>query len=156
MSSRALVRPLMTNTSGTMTRMKRIISQVNCSTPRSKLVCSLLADDGASHAAEIRFGPVATMTAVAVPLSTLVPRKQTFVHSSGERPAASSRAIEFLDGERLARQAGLGEKQVFAGDQPHVGGDHVARGRVRSGPRGPGFRSVFPGLGRRGRRSHER
>ncbi len=33
-----LVRPLMRNTSGTMTNMKRIISQVNRLTPRSKLV----------------------------------------------------------------------------------------------------------------------
>ncbi len=33
-----LVRPLMRNTSGTMTSMKRIISQVNLRTPLSKLV----------------------------------------------------------------------------------------------------------------------
>ncbi len=34
-----LVRPLMTKTSGTITNMKRSMSQVNCAIPRSKAVC---------------------------------------------------------------------------------------------------------------------
>ncbi len=36
---RPLVRPLITNTSGTMTRMNRIMSHVNRATPLSKAVC---------------------------------------------------------------------------------------------------------------------
>ena len=58
--------------------------------------------------------PVATTTAVAVPLSTLVPRKQTLVSSRGDR---ARRAVfscgEFLDGERLPGQAALDEEQVL-------------------------------------------
>ena len=65
------------------------------------------------------------MTAVAVPLSTLVPRKQTFFSSRGERPSRLFGSGKFLDGEGLAGQAGLGEEEVFAGKQPQVGGDHV-------------------------------
>ena len=39
-SQSPLVRPLIRNTDGTSTRMKRIISQVNRSMPFSKLVCT--------------------------------------------------------------------------------------------------------------------
>ena len=56
--------------------------------------------------------PVATTTAVAEPLSTLVPRKQTLVSSSGERPLGL-RGRELLDRKRLAGQAALDHEQVL-------------------------------------------
>ena len=73
---------------------------------------------------------MATTTAVAEPLSTLVPRKQMFVSSSGEPVGRVSRRVELLDRQRLAGQAGLDDEQVLAGDEPHVGGDHVAGGEL--------------------------
>ena len=51
--------------------------------------------DGAGHAAEVRVQAGSTTTAVAEPLSTLVPRKQMFLSSSGDLPAD-----------------GLGERQI--------------------------------------------
>ena len=51
----------MKNTAGTITAMKRIISQVNRCTPWSKLVWALAADDALGHAAEIGAPPVATI-----------------------------------------------------------------------------------------------
>ena len=43
---------------------------------------------------------------------------------------ALRKSREFLDGERLTGQASLGEKQVFAGDQSHIGRDHVPSGEL--------------------------
>src|SRR4029453_13688339 len=82
-----LVSPLITKTSGTMTAMKRIMSQVNRATPWSK---------AGGIGAPVRvlgmvpryvLGPVSTTTAVAVPLSTAVPRKQRLLSSSALAPS---------------------------------------------------------------------
>lgn len=74
LSQSPLVSPLIMNTTGTMTNMKRISSQLTLATPRSKLV-SIRLWLTTLRASEPRYvsSPVATTTAVAVPLTTLVP-----------------------------------------------------------------------------------
>ena len=52
-SQSPLVSPLMRKTDGTITRMKRIISQVKRSMPLSKLVLHALAGDGVGELPEI-------------------------------------------------------------------------------------------------------
>jgi hypothetical protein len=81
-----LVRPLSRKTDGTITAMKRIISQVNCRTPRSKLVSTAWPARLLAIWPKYVCAPVARTTAVAEPLSTLVPRKQRFGYSRGDRP----------------------------------------------------------------------
>ncbi len=72
-SQSCLSRPLIRKTIGTITAMKRISSQLTLFTPRSKLVCTRWPT--MVRASEPRYvrAPVATTTAVAVPLTTLVP-----------------------------------------------------------------------------------
>jgi len=87
----------MTKTSGVMITRNRIISQVNL--PRhGRRRLHLLAGEAAGHFAEIRLRAGATMTAVAEPLSTLVPRKQMFVCSMDETFVRGSRASVFSTG----------------------------------------------------------
>ncbi len=56
------VRPLMRNTSGTMTSMKRIISQVNRATPLSKLVCTCWPTIARAMPPRYVLNPVSTIT----------------------------------------------------------------------------------------------
>jgi hypothetical protein len=99
-----LVSPLITNTSGTMTSMKRIISQVKLLTPLSKLVCTCWPTMATGHAAQIGRPRSRRPRRWRVPLSTLVPRKQMFFSSSASL-APSFRGVELLDRQRLAGQA---------------------------------------------------
>ena len=61
---------------------------------------------------------MATTTAVAVPLSTLVPMKQVFLSSVGEAAARSFGVVELLDRERFAGEAALADEEVFGGQAP--------------------------------------
>ncbi len=93
-----LVRPLMRKTSGTITAINWIISQVKRLRPRSKLVggsCSVMEP---AMLPRYVLTPVTTTTAVAVPLCTLVPRKQVFFSSVGELEACGSGSWNFSTG----------------------------------------------------------
>ena len=96
--------------------------------PSSKLVALLLFHDGAGHAAEE--GRQAGGHDDRRGGAALDARAQ--VADVGQFQGRSARSLfpggEFLDGERLPGQAALDEEQVFAGKQPHVGGDHVPGG----------------------------
>ena len=74
-------------------------------------------------------------TAVAVPLSTLVPMKQVFLSSVGKLALTGFRLAEFLDRERLAGKTALAHEQVFQRQQPHIAGNHVAGGELDDVPR---------------------
>ena len=94
-----LVKPLMRNTSGTMTTTNRRISHVKRSMPLSKAV------GGSSSVRELAVPPryvswpVATTTAVPEPLSTLVPRNATLVNSTGALAAGFFSASNFSTGK---------------------------------------------------------
>ncbi len=93
-----LVKPLMKKTRGTMTAMKRIISQVKLLMPRSKLVGAAWPTMALDMLPRKVRRPVTTITPWAEPLSTLVPRKQMFFSSKGESLEFSSRASNFSTG----------------------------------------------------------
>ena len=81
-SQSPLVNPLMKSTTGAMTSMKRISTQLTLLTPRSKAVMARVPMiDLASEPNQVLF-PVATTTADAWPLTTLVPMRQMFFRSS--------------------------------------------------------------------------
>ena len=111
-----------------MTSMKRIISQVNRATPLSKLVWVGCSDDRLGHARRDRcLEPVSTITAVAVPLSTLVPRKADVLRVPAAIGSAARRCrVELLDREATRRSARLDDEQVLARDDAEIGRDHVA------------------------------
>ena len=67
------------------------------------------------------------MTAVAEPLSTLVPRKQMFVRSMEETLRRRVARVGLLHRHGLAGQCRLDEEQVLGGNEPDVAGNHVAR-----------------------------
>ena len=74
-----LVSPLMTKTTGTMTNIKRISTQEMALTPLVKLVST--ASPATEEAMEPKSvsSPTEMMTAVALPLMTLLPIKTMFV-----------------------------------------------------------------------------
>ena len=77
-SQSPLVRPLMKNTTGTITSMKRIRTQETAFTPFVKLVSTASpATDTAMEPKRVS-SPTATTTAVALPLMTLLPIKAMF------------------------------------------------------------------------------
>ena len=90
--------PLMTKTIGTITSMKESISQTNFFTPRSNAVSACWPARLLAILPKYVCAPVATITAVAAPLSTLVPRKQRFVCSMDETFVRGSRASVFSTG----------------------------------------------------------
>ena len=92
------VSPLMTKTSGTMTMMKRIMSQVKRATPRSNAVSTGCASMDPAMLPRYVRRPVATTAAVAVPLSTLVPRNARSARSIAERSADCVSATNFSTG----------------------------------------------------------
>ena len=77
-----LLKPLISSTIGTITSIKRISSQLTLFTPRSNAVWVRVPTmDFASEPNQVRF-PVATTTACALPLVTLVPIRQILPISS--------------------------------------------------------------------------
>jgi len=93
-----LVRPLIRNTTGTITAMNRIMSQVKRLMPRSNAVSGAARAMPWAIAPKRVRPPVSTTTAVPVPLCTLVPRKQRFGHSSGARSGTPSSVSPFSTG----------------------------------------------------------
>ena len=93
-----LVSPTMTKTTETITTMKRIISQVKLSMPRSKLVGTRWPARRAEMAPKQVRAPVFTTTARAVPESTLEPWKHVFARSIAFFPAVSTGAAVFSMG----------------------------------------------------------
>src|SRR5665213_2458037 len=91
-------RPLMRKTNGTMTAMKRSMSQVNFLMPLSKLVSIIWVDMLLAIVPKYVCAPVSTTKAWAEPLSTLVPRKQRLDCSSGATFSRVSRASNFSTG----------------------------------------------------------
>ncbi len=83
------VRPMMRNTSATITSMNRIMSHVNPAMPRSKLVCVRWPASLRVMAPKYVRAPVFTTTPRALPESTLLPWKQAFGSSSADRPPAA-------------------------------------------------------------------
>ena len=95
-----LVRPLMTKTSGTITSMKRSMSQVKREMPRSKAVWRRLLRERLGHAAQV--GVLAggdDDRRRAEPLSTLVPRNAMLVSSIGAVVAAFFSTSNFSTGK---------------------------------------------------------
>ncbi len=77
-----LLKPLISRTTGTMISIKRINSQLTLLTPRSKAVWVRVPTmDFASEPNQVRL-PVATTTACALPLVTLVPIRQILPKSN--------------------------------------------------------------------------
>ena len=97
-SQTCFVSPLMRNTSGTITNMMPIISQVKRRTPRSKLLGGWRPVMLRAMPPKYVLRPVVTTAAAAVPLSTFVPMKQTLLSSSGATPARVSGASNFSTG----------------------------------------------------------
>ena len=94
---------------------------------------------------------MATITAVAEPLSTLVPRKQVFVRSMGETFPRSVARVGLLDRHGFAGERCLDDEQVLGGEQPDIAGDHVAGGELDDVAGNELLKRDFPGLGRRAR-----
>ena len=119
----------MKNTIGTITTMKQIISQMNFFTPLSNAVSTCWPARLLAILPKYVCAPVATMTAVAAPLSTLVPRKQRFVCSMDRNVRARVAGVGFFDRQGFAGERGLDDEQILGRDQPHVAGNHVAGGQ---------------------------
>src|SRR5438309_8892779 len=79
-----LVNQLINKTKGTITNMKRIMSQVKRLIPLSKAVSTGWPAMLFAMLPKKVCEPVTTATALAVPLSTLVPRKQRLQNSMAE------------------------------------------------------------------------
>ena len=74
-----LVMPLMKNTSGTMTSMKRMSTQETALTPLVKLVSTASPATAQAMEPNIVWSPTHTATAVALPETTLLPIKAMLV-----------------------------------------------------------------------------
>ena len=98
--------------------------------PLSKLVSARSSAIELAMLPKYVWTPVATTTAVAVPLSTLVPMKQMFFSSVANEVALSSRVVELLDRQRFAGQASLADEQILRRQHPHVARNHVAGGEL--------------------------
>ncbi len=94
-----LVKPLMRNTSGTITAMNSIINHVKRAMPRSNAVGGVCVWSDSAMPPRYVPLPVATTTAEAEPLPTLVPRNATLVNSSGALVAALFSAANFSTGK---------------------------------------------------------
>ena len=93
-----LARPLVTNTTGTITSTMPIISQVNRARPTSNAVGACGAATAPESPPSSVSRPVATTTASAVPLATLVPSQATESSSRGGRPGVVSARANFSTG----------------------------------------------------------
>ena len=121
------VSPLMRNTSGTITSMKRIISQVKRLTPLSKLVGAACPTMRLGHGAQIglesRFHDHSRGRA-----AFHAGAEKTGVLEFQRRPgAAVFLGVELLHGQRFPGQARLDDEQVLAGYEAEIGRNHVAR-----------------------------
>ena len=88
--------------------------------------------------------PVATTTAVAEPLSTLVPRNAMLVSSIGAAAAAAFFSTSnFSTGKRLARERALDHEQVLGRDDAHVGRESCPRRRASPRRREPAARPAI-------------
>ncbi|CCK00744.1 hypothetical protein BN130_3539 [Cronobacter malonaticus 507] len=96
-SQSPLVKPLMSSTTGTITSIKRISSQLTLFTPLSNAVWVRLPTSDFASDPKYVFAPVATTTPQAVPLATLVPIRQILPRSSRLAPSSgiSSAATPF-------------------------------------------------------------
>src|SRR5665213_2722187 len=90
--------PLMKKTIGTITSMNDSMSQTNFFTPLSNAVSVCWPERLLAILPKYVCAPVAMITPVAAPLSTLVPRKQMFVYSMDETPVRLSVASDFSTG----------------------------------------------------------
>ena len=86
----SLVMPLMTNTMGTMTSMKRINNHETELMPFSKPVGSRLASSDLAIPPKRVWFPVRMTTASALPLMTLLPMKARLLHSVTAFPSEMS------------------------------------------------------------------
>ena len=89
-SQSPLVRPLMMNTSGTITAMKRSISHVKRFSPKAKLLGPSASVIDCAMPPNTACAPVCTTTAVAVPLATCVPMNAMLRKASVSVPGAST------------------------------------------------------------------
>ena len=128
-SQSCFVRPLMRKTVGTMTRMNRIISQVNLLMPWSKAVGTCRpAISWASWPKNV-LRPVRRITPVAVA------RHDVRTHEAEVRQVEGIVAVlvagvgVLLGGHGLARQGGLIDEEVLGFEQAQVRRDHVACGK---------------------------
>ena len=129
--------------------MKQIISQVNFFTPLSNAVSTCWPARLLAILPKYVCAPVATMTAVAAPLSTLVPRKQRFECSMDGNVRARIARVGFFHRQRFAGQRGLDDEQIFRRQQPHVAGNHVAGGKFHHVAGHEVVAAEFPSAGRR-------
>ncbi len=133
------VRPMMRNTTATITTMKRIMSQVNPAIPLSKLVFERWPASLRVMAPKYVRAPVLTTTPRAVPESTLVPWKHALGSSSADLPLPGTAAALFSTGIDSPVRALWLTKKSLVDDQPQVGGhertgvqqDHVSRDDLR-------------------------
>ena len=102
------------------------MSQMNFFTPLSNAVSACWPARLLASLPKYVCAPVATMTAVAAPLSTLVPRKQMFVCSMDETFGARVARVMFFPPAGFAGERGLDDEQILRREQPHVAGNHVA------------------------------
>ena len=125
-----LVRPLMTKTSGTMTSMNRIISQVNFFTPRSKAVSTCWPARLRGHLAEIglRAGGDNHRRGRAA-LDAGAQEAGVGALDGGDAPAQVA-GIGLLDRHGFAGQRRLDDEQVLGRQEPHIAGHHVAGGEL--------------------------
>jgi len=76
--------------------------------------------------------PVATTTALAVPLSTLVPMKQVSLSSVGESAGLGSASWNFSTGSDSPVSVPWLTNRSFAGKHPHIARNHVAGGEMNN------------------------
>ena len=118
-----LVRPTMKYTAQTMTTMNRIMSQVKERTPLSKLVSSRRSASRSAMAPKSVRVPVFMTTPRAVPLVTLLPRKQAFGNSHALWSLMRPDFGRFFDSHGLSGKRGLAHEEVLCDKQAQVSGD---------------------------------
>src|SRR5665213_607447 len=117
-SQSPLERPLMRKTNGVITIRKRTSIQLTLLMPLSKLVSGRAPTISRATAPKNVASPVAATTAVAVPLTTLVPMKQAVSRSSnvpGAAAALGRRDRVFFQRNGFAGQHRLADEQIFRG-----------------------------------------
>ena len=149
-----LVSPLIRNTSGTMTAMKRIISQVNSRDALVEAGLRLLPDDGAGHAAQIGLKPGlddhrggrAAFDAGAQEADVLqLQRRLDRAFSSASNFSTGNDSpvrLDWMTNRSLQEtMPDVGGDHVAGGESDHVAGDEMAQRAVRgAGRREPRWR----------------
>ena len=116
----------MKNTAGTITAMKRIISQVKRCTPLVEAARLVAADDAVGHAAEIRAPPGGHDRRGGRAALHVGPHEADVAQFQRGHAGAALDGVEFLHRKRLPGETRLADEQVLRGDQADVGGNHVA------------------------------